>query len=1202
MQRPSLLLWMSLALASWGTAAFAAPVGGTVAAGKASISQSNGQTLIQQSSAKAILDWKQFNIGAKESVKFVQPNSNAIALNRIQSGSPSRIDGQLLANGQVFLVNPQGILFGNSASVNVGGLVASTLNLDATDFMAGRYNWKGNGTGSIQNEGQIRAEGGYVGLLGAQISNSGQIMANKGSVVLATGQEMTLDISGNGIVNVVIPKGVAQALIHNSGLIQADGGQVLLTTHAAQAAVNSVVNNTGIIRAQTLGERNGKIVLLADMSEGTARIGGTLDASAPNGGNGGFIETSGAKVRIDPQTRITTLAPKGNTGKWLVDPQDYTVAASGGDQTGQQLSASLETTNVELQSAAGLKAGSGDIHINDTVSWKANTTLTLTASNDVNVNAPITAQGDSAGLVILANTAHGKEAASGKGVFNLNNAEISLSGQSPQLTFANNDIHTNNGKINLTGQSPKLKIAGEDYVVITKLGEEGSTTGKDLQGINGNLAVNYALGADIDAKATENWTVTGGFKPIGQVTTAMLGNNDCQYLCALSDAKSVFNQKFQGFGHSINQLYFKNSEVTTPVGLFQALGTNAAVGNLTLKDFSMKLQAYIYVDNSSYFYNSTGVGALAGFNAGSVANALATGVIEFNSATKVASNCASVSNCYSYAGDSTIGGLTGYSSGNIINSSTQVQISFVDTFTSNKPYHWVNIGGLVGRSGGAIKHSHASGEVSFLANGDSQSRMVSISMGGLVGDTNALGGIDSSYSTGNVTFNCENCTTSNQYSVRHYIGGLVGAAFYAWQGITRSYSSSDVTSVSPSSETTTGGLVGYAYNAAINDTYASGKVWGSGAVGGLIGTMTGSTVSKSFFSGEASSSAPNAAGALFGNCVGSCSATGSFFTNLSTSSALPAVGGFRKSWTDAATASDTNSISNVTAHQLGAADFKKQTNFTSATSANGQVNPSWDFNKTWFMYEGQTGPMLQALMTPLTITANGVVKTYDGKGYQANAGVAYSQTPDSRLLGNLSLDGTAIGAKNVGTYGIKPSGQYANQLGYLIHYVDGTLNITPANLSASGLQANHKIYDGNAVASINTSQSALSGVINGDSVGLNTSAISGVFADSNVGNGKSVSIQGLGIYGADAVNYNLLPTVSTANITPVVKSISVQETYLNATQDASLVWRNENDPSTETRTTLQKAKKPIGTADPAGLYRSANLIQWVGDGIRTAID
>ena len=286
MQRPSLLLWMSLALSSWGTTAFAAPVGGIVAAGKASITQNNGQTLIQQSSAKAILDWKQFNIGAKESVKFIQPDRNAVALNRIQSGSPSRIDGQLLANGQVFLVNPHGILFGSNASVNVGGMVASTLNLDATDFMAGRYNWKGNGTGSIQNEGQIQAEGGYVGLLGAQISNSGQVMANKGSVVLATGQEMTLDISGNGMVNVVIPKGVAQALIHNSGLIQADGGQVLLTTHAAQAAVNSVVNNTGIIRAQTLGERNGKIVLLADMTEGTAQIGGTLDASAPNGGNG----------------------------------------------------------------------------------------------------------------------------------------------------------------------------------------------------------------------------------------------------------------------------------------------------------------------------------------------------------------------------------------------------------------------------------------------------------------------------------------------------------------------------------------------------------------------------------------------------------------------------------------------------------------------------------------------------------------------------------------------------------------------------------------------------------------------------------------------------------------------------------------------------------------------------------------------------
>ena len=1121
---------LALALAVMGVSSWAAPVGGTVAAGKATISQNNGQTLIQQSSAKAILDWKQFNIGAQEVVKFAQPNRNSVTLNRIQGGSPSRIDGQLLANGQVFLVNPQGVLFGRNASVDVGGLVATTLNMDAADFLSGKYIWRGNGNGIIGNEGLIRSDNGYVALLGAQVKNSGQIMANKGSVALATGQEMTLDISGDGLLNVVVLKGVADALIANSGLIQADGGQVLLTTHAAQTAVNSVVNNTGVLRAQTLTKRNGKIILLADMTSGTAQVSGSLDASAPNGGNGGFIETSGAKVRIDPLARITTLAPKGQTGKWLVDPQDYTVAASGGDQTGQQLSISLENTNVELQTTAGFKAGNGDIHINDNVSWKANTTLTLTASNDVNVNAPITAQGDSAGLVINANAAHGKEAASGKGVFNLSNAEITLSGKSPQLTFANNDINIQNGKVNLTGESPKLKIAGEDYVVITKLGEEGSVTGKDLQGINGNLGVNYALGSDIDAKATADWSATGGFKPIGKVTMAMLNNNYyCSYFCTVSDEKVIFNQKIQGFGHSINQIYLKINEVDTPVGIFQALGTKSAVGNLKIKDFSMQLKSYNYFISNTY--SSTGIGSLTGFNAGSVFNSAATGAIALNLSTKNNNNCTqSLSNCYIYSSDYTIGGLAGYSSGNIINSSSQVQINFVDSFTANTPHHQVNIGGLIGVNNGIIKQSYTKGEITFSTAGDSLSRVVTVSIGGLVGESNSNSGVIKSYSTGKINFNCEYCTNPNWINSENAIGGLVGGVFYGLQGISGSYSTSDVTSVSPVANTNTGGLVGNAYYTAISDSYANGKISGPGSVGGIVGILNGSTVSKSIFTGEAQSSTQLSTGSIAGNCVTNCSVSASYYISSPASSQLTAIGGFRKAWTDISTAADVNSIATVSAYKLVAAELKKQTNYTGATSANGQINPAWDFNKTWFMYEGQTAPLLRAFMTPLTITANSVVKTYDGSNYQATTGVSYSQTPDSRLLGSTNFSGSAIGAKNVGTYGIQASGQYSEQLGYLIHYVDGSLNINPANLAVAGMSANNKTYDRSTSASINTNQATLSGVITGDSVSLSIGNGVGTFADKNVGNGKLVSVTGLSLTGADAVNYSLSQPTLSANI------------------------------------------------------------------------
>jgi hypothetical protein len=359
---------------------------------------------------------------------------------------------------------------------------------------------------------------------------------------------------------------------------------------------------------------------------------------------------------------------------------------------------------------------------------------------------------------------------------------------------------------------------------------------------------------------------------------------------------------------------------------------------------------------------------------------------------------------------------------------------------------------------------------------------------------------------------------------------LVGGVFYGWQGISGSYSTTDVTSVSPIAITSTGGLVGNAYNTAISDSYATGKISGTGSVGGVVGILSGSTVSRNFFAGEAVSSTQNSTGSIAGNCAINCSVSTSFYISSSTSSQLTAIGGFKKAWTDILTATDTNSISNVSAYKIVAAELKKQTNFTSATNANGQANPAWDFNKTWFMYEGQTGPLLRAFMTPLTITANSVVKTYDGSNYQATTGVSYSQTPDSRLLGSTSMSGSAIGAKNVGTYGIQASGQYSEQLGYLIHYVDGNLSINPANLTVAGISANNKTYDRSTSASINANQATLSGVITGDSVSLNASNGAGSFADKNVGNGKLVSVTGLSLTGADAVNYSLSQPTPSANI------------------------------------------------------------------------
>src|SRR6185369_13645824 len=157
---------------------------------------------------------------------------------------PSSILGSLSANGKVFLVNPNGILFGQGAQVNVGGLVASTLNITDADFMAGRYNFSGSGTGTVVNRGSINADGGYVALLGASVSNEGTIAAKLGTVILAAGKAMTLDVAGDGLLNLTVNEGAVNALVQNGGLIRADGGNVLLTAKSAGSLLQSAVNNT----------------------------------------------------------------------------------------------------------------------------------------------------------------------------------------------------------------------------------------------------------------------------------------------------------------------------------------------------------------------------------------------------------------------------------------------------------------------------------------------------------------------------------------------------------------------------------------------------------------------------------------------------------------------------------------------------------------------------------------------------------------------------------------------------------------------------------------------------------------------------------------------------------------------------------------------------------------------------------------------
>ena len=205
------------------------------------------------------------------------------------------------------------------------------------------------------NEGTISAvDGGYVALVGNRVSNGGVIRAHLGTVALGAGSTVTLDFSGDRLVHLQVDRSTLNNLAANKQLIEADGGLVIMTAGAERALLASVVNNTGIIEARTVENHEGTIELSGGMSAGTVQVGGTLDASAPRGGNGGTIETDAAHVEVANNAKVTTASSTGLYGSWLIDPQDFTVAPSGGDITGAALSGELAATSITLESSHSL--------------------------------------------------------------------------------------------------------------------------------------------------------------------------------------------------------------------------------------------------------------------------------------------------------------------------------------------------------------------------------------------------------------------------------------------------------------------------------------------------------------------------------------------------------------------------------------------------------------------------------------------------------------------------------------------------------------------------------------------------------------------------------------------------------------------------------------------------------------------------------
>ena len=782
------------------------PMGGRVVVGSGQLQQGSNTLVITQATPKLGMDWQSFNIGSGALVEFVQPGADSVALNRVVGNSGSEIYGRLRANGQVFLVNPAGVLFAPGAKVDVGGLVASTLDLSQQDFAEGRYTFSANaatgrGTGVV-NQGELRANaGGYIALFGNRVDNQGAVQVDRGSVVLASGRAATVSISGSGLISAVVTAGDSGS-VNNSGSIVADGGVVTMTAQSAEGVASSLVNNSGIIRANTLVERNGEVWITgdqvsqsgtisadasasgdagrvsvkADMERGDLSLDGQISARSAQG-RGGQVETSAAHVRVAAGTRVTTLGANGQHGTWLIDPTDFTVVAGAGAQTtssigADTLSTNLDGGNVTLATAA-TGSDAGDIAVNAAVSWTASTRLTLSAHRNVTLNANLTATGLGASLAV----------------------DMGAGGAFSMATGS---------KVTLSGSQSSYLLNGTSYTMIRDLA--------GLQALDGNtatLAGNYALADDILAASTATANGGLGFNPIGNEATASLS------------AANSFTGRFQGFGHTISDLTI-NRPGSQSTGLF-ASAINARIDNLVLTNAA--------VTGSRY------VGSLVG------AAQQATLI------TNVQSTATAISSVDSNSGGVYAGGLVGAigsGSGAALN-----RVGTTGTVSGDTNTATAMLGGVIGQM-----------DIGTITGVTSSAGVTATLRAGSTNNTNFLvGGIAGSFSGGNLT----NLTASGAVAGGWHSGGLVGRFAPTTGTLTGGQASGNVSSTG-----TAGGLVGYATGTGlIQNSDATGTVFTSGAetvaayAGGAVGQYA-MTLAPSAVSAAGNVTGGNVTGGVIG--------------------------------------------------------------------------------------------------------------------------------------------------------------------------------------------------------------------------------------------------------------------------------------------------------------------------------------------------
>ena len=891
-------------------AASANPVDGTVSAGNATIGAAGNTLTVNQTSDKAVIDWRGFDIGSGEATRFNQPSSSSIALNRVNSGSASHIDGNLSANGNIIIINQNGVVFGVGSRVDVNGLVATTANVSNDKFMntsgAIVFDEPGNPNAAIINRGTITAkDAGLVGLVAPRVINSGVITAKLGYVGLASGDTATVDFYGDGLLEVALSDQVAKQLVKNSGAIEADGGKISLTAASGRQVVDSLINNTGLLNAQTIGQHKGTIIIDDASAGGRIRHDGTISVVGnENGATGGSVTLVADTVALGAHSKIDA---SGNAGGGEIKV--------GGGAHGQGTSRNAKVTVVAkgamLAADAAGNGGGGAV-----VVWSDRYT---------DFEGGLSAQGGAVGGDGGFAEVSGKQLLNFDGSVNL----LAAHGATGSLLLDPYDvtIQVNAGGSNVTctagictpsGTSSVLTVANLQAALASSNVEINTGTGgADTGNITVADSISWSTSNRLTLDAYKNIIINPGVTISNSYAGVTTGATLPVFLVLRADATSINNG-----GSVTNSGTIDFSGSTGAVSIFVDNATYGGTGYTnngsvlmngswaapTNASISSQVTAYNLVNNvtdltaiandltANYALGKNINGGGAAFNAnvplggGVAVPVYFSGILDGQyCALTGGSSCAvtglTLAPTYVYgAGTSTGGGLfygnsglmrnfilgldvtqnysdannnfwtgslVGLNGGTIANVTTtgNVTVSYTNLSGASNSY----VGGMVGLNSsiGIMINDSSQGTLNFTSqysgNGTSSA---TIGIGGLAGDNTSGGQISNSSSSVNVTYTYQDSNLTPTITNTYVIGGLVGANFTTSQ-ITNSSATGAVLAQyangysSGKATIDIGGLVGQS-SANITNAWASGSVTdqiggGSQFVGGLVGLQSTGT-------------------------------------------------------------------------------------------------------------------------------------------------------------------------------------------------------------------------------------------------------------------------------------------------------------------------------------------------------------------------